>query len=290
MPDVALGRALAATLYLHRVEALAPAIEVLRADVQQLFAEQGHDVLWLLYRNDPLASEAGGGTADERRTALIMAAIAAALAARLSRDVAHLSPGLAQALAVALAQASLARYGVRGSLASINAQRWIAMHGAELVKGINEFTRDSLRSLLARSLAKGVPLDDIAREMVTRFADMNYARAYRIARTEASKAWSFAELEGARLMEESGFTMLKSWLLGPLHPRFDLCDMNSQAGGIPINEPFPTGDMATPQHPNCGCGIVTHPDPRVEQPWGTTVLGQVLLMPWPNNDEVNYAA
>lgn len=292
MPDAALKKALAASLYLHRVEALREPVEVLRADVQQMFAEQGSSVLWLLYRDDLDFTEASQGEGEKRRRALglVMVAIAEALAARLGRDVDTISPGLSRALAVALMQASLSRYGITTSLASINAQRWIAAHGAELVKGINAYTRESLTALLRDGIARGLTSREIANQMVLRFADMNYARAYRIAVTEASKAWSFAELEGARLMEESGFTMVKEWVLGPLHPRFDLCDDNSNVGGIPLNQPFPSGDMATPQHPHCGCGIVTYPSPAVEQPWGTTVLGQVALVPWPDNNEVNYAA
>lgn len=286
----ALKPALAATLYLHRTEALRPAVAVLQADVQQMFAEQGNDVLWLLYKSDFSEASEDQRVRDERRAALILAALVAALERRLGRDAALLSPGLSRSLSIALMQASLSRYGIHASLASIKAQQWLAVHGAELVKGIDAFTRESLAGLLSRGVAKGLSVDEMARQMVLRFADMNYARAYRIAVTEASKAWSFAEMEGARIMEESGFRMLKEWLLGPLHPRYDLCDENAQVGGIPVDQPFPSGDMATPQHPHCGCGLVTYPDPGVAQPWGTNVLGQIPLVPWPKRDEVNNAA
>jgi hypothetical protein len=285
--DTSLNDTLAATLYLQRVQALSPAVEMLRSDAQQMFAEQGYDVLWGLYQ--------GGGFSessreDKRRAAAVLAAIVALLEKRLSRDVQHMHPGLSEALAISLARGSLARYGISAGLRSISAEHWIAEHGAELVKGLNTYTREVMSSLLARGFASGKSLDEIAVQLVSRFADMNYARAYRIATTEASKAWSFAEMESARIMEESGFSMLKEWLLGPLHPRYDLCDDNAQAGGIPIHQTFPSGDMATPQHPSCGCGIITYPDPGVRQPWGTTVLGQIPFLPWPNSNEVNNAA
>lgn len=287
MPDVALRRALAATLYLQRVEALGPAVETLRAESQQVFAEQGYEVLWALYQGGDFAESA---REDERRAAAVLAVIVALLERRLSRDVQRLHPGLSQALAISLARGTLARYGITASVRSVSGERWLAQHGAELVKGLNTYTREIMSGILSRGFASGKTLDEIAVTLVGRFADMNYARAYRIATTEASKAWSFAEMESAHIMEESGFSMLKEWLLGPLHPRYDLCDENAQAGGIPIGQPFPTGDMATPQHPSCGCGIITYPDPGVRQPWGTTVLGQIPLVPWPNNSEVNNAA
>jgi hypothetical protein len=279
--------ALAATLYLHRLEALMPAMEMLRSDAQQLFAEQGHDVLWTLYQSGDFSESS---RQDKRRAAAVLAAIVALLERRLSRDVQTMMPGLSEALAIALARGSMARYGINASTRSIAAEAWLAQHGGELVKGLNTYTREIMSSILSKGFAAGKSLDEIANQMILRFADMNYARAYRIAATEASKAWSFAEMESARIMEESGFKMLKFWLLGPLHPRYDLCDENAQAGGIPIHQPFPTGDMATPQHPHCGCSCMVQPDPTVAQPWGASVLGQVTVAPWPFQNEVNNAA
>jgi len=284
-----LTRAYASTLYLHRREALRPAVSLLEQQAKMMFVQQGYDVLAAIYAGRTPLSEAHTTSKEEqrRRTALILAAIVAALERRLSKDISLLTTGLSRALAIALLKAGLAHYGISANLRDIAAQRWIEAHGAELVKGINQYTRERLSTIIAKALSSGLSADDLAREIVLSFSDMTYARAYRIAVTEASKAWSFAESESARLMEEAGFTMVKEWLLGPLHPRYDLCDDNEQAGAIPIAQPFPSGDMYTPQHPHCGCGVVTYPDPGMQQPWGTTILGQIPLVPWPGNNEVS---
>jgi len=88
-------------------------------------------------------------------------------------------------------------------------------------------------------------------------------------------------------MEQAGFMMVKEWLLGPLHERMDLCDDNNQAGAIPLQQPFPSGDMATPQHPNCGCSIITYPAAGQPQPWGTAVGGLIPYPPGFNQGDTN---
>jgi hypothetical protein len=197
---------------------------------------------------------------------------------------------LSRALAIALMRGSLSRYGISANFAHIKADQWLAAHGAELVKGLNETTKTAMQVLLRDAISSGASVDDIASQIMFRFSDMNYARARKIAITETSKAWSYAELESASVMESSGFKMVKEWLLGPNHPRFDICDDNAMAGAIPVNQAFPSGDMATPQHPSCGCSVITYPDPGQQQPWGTNVLGQIPLLPWPRDRDVTDAA
>jgi hypothetical protein len=86
-------------------------------------------------------------------------------------------------------------------------------------------------------------------------------------------------MESGYEMERSGYRMVKEWLLGPMHPRYDPCDHNHEEGAIPLKRPFSTGDMAPPQHPNCGCSLITYPTDG-EQPWGSQILGQTPLMPF----------
>lgn len=277
MLEEALDKALAKTIYWHQIALLESSRRILEDNARQMFRAQAYDVLLAVFEAD--LSEATQEEKDKRKAAIVMAAIAAALAKRLSRDVQTLRPGLVAALTTAVIHSGLAKYGIKGDLHSLRAEEWLAQHGAELVKGINDYTREQMAGILADGLARGQSVEDIASRLTGRFEDMTYARARRIALTETSKAWSFAEMESANLMERAGYKMVKEWLLGPLHPRYDFCDHNHEAGAIPITQPFPMGDMAPPQHPNCGCSLITYPAGG-DQPWGVQVLGQTPWMPF----------
>lgn len=281
----ALDKALASTLYYHRIESLKPAVRTLSDASRRMFASQAYDSLLAVYSADLSESKRD----DERKAAVILAAITVALAARLSRDVSSLRPGLSQALTAALVNAGLAKHGIRADLRSVSAEKWLAEHGAELVKGINEFTRQQMAIILRDGFAAGKSVDAIASDLMMGFSEMSYARAYRIAVTEANYAWSHAELEHAARMEESGFTMVKEWILNPLHPRWDECDTCADVGAIPIKTPFPTGKQAPPDHPHCGCCLTSYPASDAQQPWGNTVLGLTPIVPFGNRGDANAA-
>lgn len=276
MTTKTLSKALAATMYLHRVEASKGAANIIERGAIDLFHSQSYDVLYALFESDLSESKKDD---DERKVAIILAAIAAALAARIGRDVQVMRPGLIAALSSAILNAGLTKYGVTADLRAIDAERFLREHGAELVKDINTYTRERLGRMLADAFARGDSIDVLASRIMAGFDDMTYARAARIARTEVVRAWSYAEMQSAELMEKAGFTMVKEWLLGPAHPRYDPCDHNHEQGAIPIHQPFSTADMAPPQHPHCGCSLITYPAPGKAQPWGAVVAGAVPYPP-----------
>ena len=275
--EEALTRALQKTMYLHQVEVQHAARELIVRDSAWMFASQAYDVLLAVFTAD-LSEATAQEKENDRKVAIILAAITAALLARLGRDVAALRPGLTAALTTAIVNGGLSRYGITTDLRAIDAERYLIEHGAELVKGINEFTREEFKTILANGLRDGLSTEDVASRLMAKMDDYRYYRAQRIARTEASKAWSYAEMQSAGLMEEAGYKMVKEWLLGPMHPFYDPCDHNHEAGAIPLNRPFPAGDMAPPQHPNCGCSLITYPAGG-NQPWGTPVDGALPFMP-----------
>jgi hypothetical protein len=266
-----IDRALAATLYMHRIESQKPAVRTLEDASRRMFAAQAYDSLLAIYQAD--LSEATQQENDERKAAIILAAIAAALALRLSRDAATFRPGLLQALTAALVNAGLAKHGIVGGPASIAADKWLAQHGAELVAGINDFTRQQMAIILRNGFAAGKSVDAIAWDLMSGFSNMSYGRAYRIAVTEANKAWTYAELQHANLMEQAGYKMSKQWLLGPTHPRMDRCDEAADMGAVPLSTIYPNGIGGPPDHPHCGCCLTAYPDTGVNQPWGNLVLG-----------------
>jgi len=272
----ALSDTLAKTLYLHRTEALRGPANLLERDALAMFRMQAWDCLMAF----SLADLSESKSKDDKKVAVIMAAIAAALRARMDRDTLILKPGLVAALSAALVHAGLAKYGITADLRSIAAEKWLLEHGAELVTGINDFTRQRMAAVLSKGLAAGDSAEALAQRLMSSFDSLSIDRARRIALTETSKAWSYAESQSAELMEQSGYMMVKEWLLGPMHPRFDICDHNNQAGAIPLHRNFPSGDPWPPQHPNCGCSVITYPDPSRKQPWGNAVLGAVPTIPF----------
>ena len=153
---------------------------------------------------------------------------------------------------------ALAQIGV--SSASIvdqvneKAVAWAEEHAATLVKGLEETTLKSLRGDLAASIELGMSVDEIAAVLEKDYA-FSEARAELIATTERA----FADVEGnMTAYRESGVVSGKEWVLGSEHDDALECDCsdNAEAGVIPLDETFPGGDDAPPNHPGCVCDVL----------------------------------
>jgi hypothetical protein len=79
-------------------------------------------------------------------------------------------------------------------------------------------------------------------------------RAELIATTERA----FADATGNMLAyRESGVVEGKEWVLGSEHEDQDCdCEPNADAGTIPLDENFPSGDDTVPAHPRCVCDVL----------------------------------
>ena len=216
-----------------------------------MFSQQSWDVLHALYSLD--LSEAAGHM--DAKTAAIIAAIAAALSSRLANDVALLTPGIEQSLAAGIARSAVMRAGVGVSVSGDAAQAWLASHGAELVSGIDEWTRAQMQTIVSNGLAAGESITDIAQDIVARFSGFTAQRALTISMTESSTAWSWAAMEFGRQLADAGANVSKIWILSLDHDVVDECDDNAAVGAIPLRDFFPTGHLAPPEHPSCKCGF-----------------------------------
>lgn len=124
--------------------------------------------------------------------------------------------------------------------------------GAELVKELSDSTRESLRSLVEDAVREGWSVDDFTSEMADDYA-FSEARATTIARTELA----FAHVQGNMAgYKESGLVDRKQSMLGSEHDMDDECNDNANAGPIPFDDDFPSGDDAPPYHPNCVCDVM----------------------------------
>jgi SPP1 gp7 family putative phage head morphogenesis protein len=71
---------------------------------------------------------------------------------------------------------------------------WAERHGASLVKGVTETTRNELRRFLAKEIRAGRTNDEIAQNIRDHFSTFPTWKADRLARTETMLAYNFATL------------------------------------------------------------------------------------------------
>ena len=134
------------------------------------------------------------------------------------------------------------RYNEDGDLVENPDARW----------AITDSTRDMLRSTLVDAIEEGWSNDKLADEIKNNFA-FSSSRAEMIARTEIKRADTQGSLEAYK---SSGLVQGKESLLSFDYDDDDECQDNADAGVIPLDEPFPSGDDAPPYHPNCRCDLI----------------------------------
>jgi hypothetical protein len=117
---------------------------------------------------------------------------------------------------------------------------------------ISENTRKLLQGDVERAITEGMSTDQLKDVVMDNYA-FSEERAEMIARTETA----FADARGNMIAyQESGVVKGKKWILASNHPEDDECDTNAAQGVIPLDEPFESGDMEPPLHPNCLCDVV----------------------------------
>jgi PAS domain-containing protein len=117
---------------------------------------------------------------------------------------------------------------------------------------IPESTRDMLRADVTKAVEEGYSTGKFS-DMIEENYAFSESRAEMIARTEIA----FADTRGNMIAyKESGVVAGKRWILGSEHVDMDECDENASQDVIGIDEPFQSGDMEPPQHPNCVCDFL----------------------------------
>ncbi len=117
---------------------------------------------------------------------------------------------------------------------------------------ITDTTRDALQQLVEQGIEEGFTAPQLS-EAIEASEQFSEARANMIARTELSLAHNEANLIG---WQTSGQVKSKYSILSDDHQGDDVCDLNAEAGEVPIDDEFPSGDMTKPFHPNCSCAVV----------------------------------
>ncbi len=126
---------------------------------------------------------------------------------------------------------------------------------AELVTQITDSTRDRLREIIAQGLE-----DNLGRQQIADLIEADPSglfgedRAELIADYEIGSANGAGALEGLDQAKEAGVDVLKEWY--PDEEACPICLENADAGPIPTDEDFPSGDDAPLAHPNCECSLL----------------------------------
>lgn len=129
------------------------------------------------------------------------------------------------------------------------ASRWARAHAGELIKDLNETSRQALRKTISDGIREGKKITHLRRDIQSEFRFMVKTRADRIARTETANALGNSFMERGRQLNIKGKKWLASWNSCPI------CMENQAAGVIPFEDSFPSGHSTPPSHPNCTCAV-----------------------------------
>lgn len=117
---------------------------------------------------------------------------------------------------------------------------------------ITEGTREMVRSFTEQALDEGWSAQELADQIGESYA-FSENRAEMIARTEIAKADVAGTMQGYRA---SGVVKMKRWLTAEDDKVSDECMECEKAGAIGIDDTFPSGEDAPPNHPNCRCAVL----------------------------------
>jgi hypothetical protein len=116
---------------------------------------------------------------------------------------------------------------------------------------VSEPVRLAIRKIMTDAFSRLVPTRELI-ESIRIATGFPIEQAKIIADTEAKLAMSYGNLAAWKRV---GVVKSVKWLKSSLHAVRDHCDLNVEAGAVPIGHPFPSGDETPPAHIGCRCGI-----------------------------------
>lgn len=156
-------------------------------------------------------------------------------------------------------------FGISFDLKNPRAVAYLEAHGAELVKGIDETTRDYIRTVLIEGTSKGWSYNEMARRISERYKEFAVgrpqlhidSRAHMIAVTEVGNAYAEGNLQVAQGLAAAGLKMEKAWHTVGDSRVEAICLGNEAEGWIPLEQTFSSGHMRPLAHPACRCAMMT---------------------------------
>jgi hypothetical protein len=152
---------------------------------------------------------------------------------------------------------------VQFSLPNEAATQWSESNAARLVSGIDDTTRNNLRSLLTKARENGWAYTKTADEINAEFDGFSGGAAQRHIRdraqltavTESCDAYEAGSAQAINTLQTYGLVYDKSWLAaGNACP--DICAANMDQGWISADDSFQSGDDTPSGHPGCRCSAL----------------------------------
>lgn len=137
------------------------------------------------------------------------------------------------------------KYGEDGELVDNPDAKW----------SITESTRTMVKDLVTKAIDEGWSNDRLAQE-IGRDEAFSDDRAELIARTETAMADVQGNMVAYKAAADSGIELKKEWLTAEDDLVSDDCQLNADAGPIDLDDAFPSGASAPPEHPNCRCDVL----------------------------------
>jgi len=149
-------------------------------------------------------------------------------------------------------------------LSNPKAVRYLERYCSQQVTRIDDTTRQVLAGIITRGVERGTSYTTIANQIVSRFKDFSTpatqahlrSRAELIAVYEAGEAYESASLGCVSKLADRGVEMEKSSLDAGDGRVSRICRRNSQAGWIPLDQPFPSGHQRAQYHQGCRCTVL----------------------------------
>ena len=144
-----------------------------------------------------------------------------------------------------------AQLGTDASIRDTVASRYLREHSlGKLTAKLNDTTFERLQGAIADAWQAGGTADDIVKAITDTYAEFSSVRANLIAQTECNDAYN----AGRRAMADEWGADEKSWD-GDGEACEEICQPNIDAGWIPIDDDFPSGDAQPTAHPRCDCNL-----------------------------------
>ena len=150
------------------------------------------------------------------------------------------------------------------SLAHPDAVKWADKRAALRVAGVNNTTKNDIRSLIVHGLENGESYGSVQRSIKRQFTQFAVgsplehiqSRAELVAVTEMGEAYEAGAATLSDELEAHGIEQEKS-RVGPNDDRTsDACAADLAAGWIAKSEPFPSGISYGLEHPGCRHGTI----------------------------------
>jgi hypothetical protein len=124
----------------------------------------------------------------------------------------------------------------------------------DYIKGIQQTTAESLKTVITTALDEGWSYNSTAREIQKLFdGPISRDRARTIAVYESAQAYEAGNSAFAASLKDDGIEMEKSYETSKDDRVSDLCQGNADDGWLPLDELHSSGVLNPPGHVNCRC-------------------------------------